>query len=240
MNSIAETARGIDASQRKAVKVAGFMFLFCLIAPLLNWVFIFSKFIVADNAIATAKNILANEWLFRFGMTFELAMAVGLIVLATALYVILKPINRNLALLALCLKLAEAVIVAVIVLISYIALQFLDGAAQLSAFTPEQLQASAGFLLNVHTVLYAIPMAFLGLDLVIFFYLFFKSKYIPRILSGLGILSYSLIFIHSMLYLLAPHCAKMSIMEIICYSPSCLAEIVIGLWLLIKGINIQP
>jgi len=239
MNSNKKTARIVDTSQRKVVRVAGFMFLFSLIVPLLNWTFILSKLIVAENVIATANNIMANELLFRIGISIELIMSVGLIVLALALYIILKPVNKNLALLALLWKLAEAIIVAVIVLISFIALQILNGEAYLTVFTLEQLQAPVGFLLNEHTVLYSIPMVFLGLDMIVFSYLFFKSKYIPKILAGFGILSFALIFIHALMYIITPKYATMLINQIIFYAPSGLFEIIIGIWLLFKGINVQ-
>ena len=239
MNSNRKTARIVDTSQRKAVRVAGFMFLFSLIVPLLNWTFVLSKLIVAENVIATANNIMANELLFRIGITIELIMSVGLIVLALALYIILKPVNKNLALLALLWKLAEAIIGAVIVLVSFIALQILNGDAYLTVFTPEQLQVPVGFLLNAHTAIYSIPMVFLGLDMIVFSYLFLKSKYIPRILAGFGILSFALIFIHALMYIIAPKYAAMLINQIIFYAPSGLFEIIIGIWLLSKGINVQ-
>ncbi len=239
MNTNKKAARIIDISQRKAARVAGFMFLFSFIVPTLNWTFVLSKFIVAENAIATANNIIANELLFRIGISIELVMSVGLIVLALALYIILKPVNKNLALLAFFLKLVEATIVAVIVLISFIALQIINVKTYLTMFTPEQLQAPVGFLLNKHTVLYSIPMVFLGLDMILFSYLFFKSKYIPRILAGFGILSFALIFIHALMYILAPKYAAMLINQIIFYAPSGLFELMIGIWLLTKGVNVQ-
>ena len=229
----------INTTQCKAARVAGLMFLFSLTVPLLNWTFVLSGFIVAEDVIATANNIMANELLFRIGITVELIMSVGLLVLAQALYIILKPVNRNLALLAFILKLAEAIIVAVIVLVYFIALQILNGQSHLTVFTPEQLQAAVGFLLSKHTVLYSIPMVFLGLDLIVFFYLFFKSRYIPRILAGFGMLSYMLILIHALGNILAPDYATMQTIEIICYTPSCILELAVGLWLLFKGVNIQ-
>ena len=238
MNSNRMTARIVDTSQRKAARVAGFMFLFSFIVPTLNWIFVLSKLIVAENIIATANNIMANELLFRIGITIELIMSVGLIVLALSLYTILKPVNKNLALLALLLKLVEATIVVAIVLVSFIALQILNGEAYLTAFTPEQLQVPVGLILNAHTTLYSIPMVFLGLDMMVFSYLFFKSKYIPKILAGFGILSFALIFIHALMYIIAPKYAAMLISQIIFYAPSGLFEIIIGIWLLSKGIKI--
>jgi hypothetical protein len=228
-----------DTSQRKAARVAGFMFLFSLIVPLLNWTFVLSKFIVAENIIATTNNIMANELLFRIGITNELIMSAGLVVLALALYIILKPVNKNLALIALLWKLVEATLAAAIVLASFIALQILNGDAYLTVFTPEQLQAPVGFLLSAHTALYSIPMIFLGLDMIVFSYLFFKSKYIPRILAGFGILSFALIFIHALMFILAPEYATMPINQIIFWAPSGLFEIIIGIWLLTKSLKVQ-
>ena len=227
----------IDTSQPKAARVAGFMFLFSFIVPLLNFTFGLSPLIVAENVLATANNILANELQFRIGITIELIMSVGLIILAVALYSLLKSVSRTLALLALLLKVAEAVLVAVMVVVLFIALQLLQGGGDLKGFTPDQLQVPVGFLLNQHTVLYAILMVFLGLDMMIFSYLFFRSKYIPRLLAGFGILSFALILIHSLMYILAPAFAAMPINQIIFWVPSGLFEIIIGIWLLVKGIK---
>ena len=232
-------ARLVDTLQGKAARVAGFMFLFSFIVPTLNWAFVLSKFTVAKNVMATAKNIMANELLFRIGITIELIMSVGLIVLGLALYIVLKSVNKNLALLALLLKLVEATIAASIVLVSFIALQVLNGDGFIATFTPEQLQVPVGLILNAHTAVFSIPMVFLGLDMMVFSYLFFKSKYIPRVLAGFGILSFALIFIHSLIFILAPRYATMPINQIIFWSPSGLFEIVIGIWLLSKGLKIQ-
>ena len=228
------------ASQHKAAKVAGFMFLFSLIVPSLNWAFVLSKLVVTENVIATAHNIMANEFKFRLGITVELIMSVGLIVLGLALYIILKPVSRNLALLGLLWKLAEAAIATAIVLVSFLALQVLNGDAYLTVFTPEQLKLPVGLILNQHTALYSIPMVFLGLDMMVFSYLFFKSKYIPKILAGFGVLSFALIFIHALMFILAPKYATMPINQVIFWAPSGLFEIIIGIWLLSKGLNIQP
>lgn len=239
MNSNNKTNHIPDTSQHKAAKVAGFMFLFAFIVPTLNWTFILSKFIVDGDVLVTAKNIMANELLFRMGITIELFMSAGLIVLATFLYLILKAVNRNLALLALSFKLVEAAIVAANVLVVFIALQFLNGDPSLAVFTLEQLQTPVGLILNAHTALFSISMVFLGMDMMVFSYLFFKSKYIPGILAGFGILSFALIFIHALLHILTPEYATIPIYQIIFWSPSGLFEIIIGIWLLSKGLKVQ-
>jgi len=229
-----------DTSLHKSVKVAGFMFLFAFIIPTLNWALILSRFNVVNDALATANNIVANEFLFRVGLSIELIMSVGLIVLVLALYIILKPVSKNLALLALLLKIVEATISVAIVLVSFIALQVLNGKEYLTVFTQDQLHVPAGIILNSHTALFSIPMVFLGLDMMIFSYLFYKSRYIPGLLAGFGILSFALIFIHALMYILTPEYAMMPVIQTVFWAPSGLFEIIIGIWLLSKGIKVHP
>ncbi len=228
-----------DISQREATKVAGVMFLFCFIVPTLNWGFLLSQLIDPKDVVATANNIMANELLFRIGITIELVMSVGLVLLAAALYTILKKVDRLLALLGLLLKLVEAGLVGANVLILFIAFQMLNGIESLTAFSLGQMQTPVGLLLNIHTALYSIPMVFLGLNMSVFFYLFLKSQYIPRILAVFGILSFVLILIHSLGNILAPHIASQLAFQTICFLPSCIAELVVSPWLLVKGVKDQ-
>ncbi len=232
-----------ESSQRKAAKVAGLMFLFIVIGWTLNWTLIDSKLIVAGNATATINNIMANELLFRIGITDELIFSISGVVLALALYILLKPINKNLALLALFLKLMEAIIGTVMVLVAFFALQMLNGKAYLTVFNPEQLQDIVGLFLIVRSTGSTISMVFLGMNLIVFLYLLFKSMYVPRILAGFGILSYSLILVYSLANILVPQNATVLTMvntiSMVFFAPSVLFELIIGLWLLIKGINVQ-
>ena len=236
MMSEREPRGGLQA----AAKVAGFMFLFSLLVPALNFVLVLSPFVVADDPLGTARNILAKEALFRVGLTIELIMSVGLVVLAVALYRLLKPISGGLALLALLWKVAEVVLAAAIVLITFVALQMAHGTVGLKAFSAEQLLMPVGLLLNAHTALYSVPMVFLGLDLGLFFYLFYRSNYIPRMMAGFGILSYALIFIHALGIIIVPDIATRPIIQTVAYLPSCITELVVGAWLLVKGLNIPP
>jgi len=233
------TRQGVDTSQQKAVKIAGFMFLFAFIIPTLNWAFLLSRFNVAGDALATAKNIMAHTFLFRLGIGIELLLSVGLVVLGLALYVLLKSVNKHLALLALALKLVEATLMAVTVLLPFIALGFIQAEAPAAVVTQEQLQMPLGLIFNAHTAITAVPMVFLGLDMMLFSYLFYRSKYIPRLLAGFGILAFFLILVQSLLFILAPEYAAMPINQMVFWGPSGLFEIVIGLWLLIKGIKVQ-
>jgi hypothetical protein len=237
------TNSAVDSSQRKAAKIAGCMFLLIVIGWILNWTFVDSKFHGAGNVMATADTIMAHELLFRIGMANELIFSISGMVLALALYSILKPINRNLALLALCWKLMEAAIGIVSVLAAFIMLQILNGKALLTAFKPEQLQDIAGLFFKLRSNGAAIAMLFLGLGFIVFFYLLFKSKYVPGILAGFGVFSYFLIFVNSAADILVPRNAAaltmVSPVSMIFMTPSILFELTIGFWFIFKGINIQ-
>lgn len=170
-------------------------------------------------------------------------MFASVVVLTVSLYVILKTINKNLALLALSLRLIEAALGGVAVLLSFIILQLINGQSYMTAFETEQMQALIGLFLNVRTAGYTIIIVFCCLGSIPFFYLFFKSKYVPKILSGYGIISFSLMLIYAFINILLPKSATMLVMDnilaIICYVPGALFEIIIGFWLLIKGVNVQ-
>lgn len=94
------TANGIDESQRKAAKVAGFAYLISFVIVVFVQFGIHNRLIVADNPAETARNIMAHERLFRIGIAGDMIYCAAVVVLLTALYVILGPVNRSLALLA--------------------------------------------------------------------------------------------------------------------------------------------
>lgn len=238
------TNYAVDSTRRNAAKIAGVMFLLIVIGWTLNWIFVESKFHGAGNIMATANNIMAHELLFRIGMANELIFSISGMVLALALYTMLKPVNRNLALLALCWKLMDAVVGTVNVLAAFIVLQILNGKAFLTSFKPEQLQEIAGLFFKLRSNGAAIAMLFLGLGFIVFFYLLFKSGYVPGILAGFGIFSYFLIFVNSAADILVPRNAAVLTMvspvSMIFMTPSILFELTIGFWFIFKGINIQP
>jgi hypothetical protein len=228
-----------DGSLNKIAKISGLLFLLSLLVPLLNWTLILSKFIVSNDAIATAQGILQNTFLFRINIVNEMIIAIVAIVLAGTLYILLKPVNKPLALLAAYLKLTEGILSAFIALGHWMALQVLLEQSLSKLTGSEQVQTLIGLFLNVHVSITAIPGVFLGMNLMIFFYLLFKSQFVPRVLAGFGFISYLLIFIYDLSMILLPYYSTVLIVQIIGWGPSIICEIMIGLWLLIKDIDIR-
>jgi hypothetical protein len=227
-------------SLNKTAKLAGALFLCTFILPTLIWIFVTSKFIVAGNAVAAANNIMANELLFRINIIAELTKSALALVFALTLYILLKSTNKNLSLLALFLKITEGILLAVIALGYFIALLILDQRASLAVFGSEQIQALVGAFINPYFYISAIVLIFHGLSSMVFLYLLFRSKYVPGKLAWFGIISYAFVFIYALLLILVPDSATMLTIQIICLAPSVLTELILGSWLLMKGIVSEP
>ncbi len=97
MNTNKTTARIADLSQRKAAIVAGVTFLMMTIFGPFTEFFVRQNLIVPGDAATTANNIMANELLFRIGIFSFIIMVIFDVVLAWALYVLLKPVNKSLS-----------------------------------------------------------------------------------------------------------------------------------------------
>jgi len=224
-----------DKSLQKAARVAGLAYLLIIVTSILAMVFGSFKLIVEGNDAATFNNFMANELLFRFTTAYELIMYASVVILSIALYAILKTVNKNLALFALCCRLIEAIMGCLAVLSSLVVLQLLNDGKYSAVFNAEQLQALVGLNLDVQSAARSILIVFIGLGTIVFCYLFFKSKYIPRILAVFGIFSFSLM-LYPLVAILFPIPVEL---QIVFHVPGTLFEVIIGLWLLIKGVNVE-
>jgi len=95
------TLRTIEPQQHTAAKVAGFLYLVTMVIPLLADLFLRGPLITHGDAAQTAKNIVASERLFRLSIVSGLMTVAGEVILLVALYIVLEPINRNVALLGI-------------------------------------------------------------------------------------------------------------------------------------------
>src|SRR5271157_487949 len=226
----------IDESQRKAARVVGAVYLFGFVA-VFDEFYVRGRLIVESNPAETARNIITHERLFRLGIAIDLIEMASMVVLATALYVVLKAVNQNLALLAAFWRLTEAVICVVMTLSSLDVLRVLSGADYLRAFEADRLQAMAGIYIGAHGAGYNVAEIFLGLGSTVFGYLWFKSRYIPRVLAAWGVFSSLLVATCTFASVIFPSFQDISFP--VCYLPIAIFELTMGFWLLIKGLR-QP
>ena len=230
------TIRTIDESQKKAAKVVGLAYLFALVPAIFAEFYVRTQLISFDNAAQTALNIVARERLFRLGIASNLTVFAIDIILITALYVVLKPVNRGLALLAAGWGLIETAILVVVTLRDFEVLGVLSGAGYLQAFEPSQLQALAGLSVGAHGDAYNVGLVFSGLRSTVFCYLWFKSGFIPRALAGWGVFSSLLIATCTFAFIIYPELEK--VVNATYYGgPIFVFELAMGFWLLFKGLR---
>lgn len=174
------TNRITDISLRKAALVAGFGLLIMTISYLVADIFVFRKLIVAEDAITTANNIMANGMLFRAGICGFLIVIICDVVVAWALYVFLKPANKSLSLLAAWFRLVYSTIFGSALVNYFSVLQLLSGTDHVKVFETDRLHAQVMLSINAFRDGWATGLVFFGLHLALLGYLVFKSGYITR------------------------------------------------------------
>jgi len=195
-------------------------------------VVILGSFVVAGNAAATATNILANQPLYWLGFTSQLLGVAFHLVWAALFYELFKPVNRTIALLALCAVLVSIAMEALTALLYLAPLLVLENGSALSAFTPAQVQALAFVFLKVNGQANNVALVFFGVWCLLSGYLMFRSTFIPRILGVLLMID----GVGWMLFMLPP---LASVLFPLIAVTAGLAEFSLLLWLLVVGVNSQ-
>lgn len=186
------TTSPINDSQRKATKIAGLACLFSLAFITVGFIHsgTFAGLAVKDPPHA-ALYVLAHETLFRLGIVGEVLCSISLLVLSAALYVILKPVDQNLALLAFSSRLFHAItwlLVAVNLGAALDLLKLAELADYVRAFPADQLPSVTRLYLS-SDVLQGVGLVFWSLGVMVGSYLWLRSRYIPRALAAFGILA---------------------------------------------------
>lgn len=226
---------GQDSSMNRKARLAGsFYLIFILTFVLADY--LRSQFIVSGDAVATAHNIVANELLPRISFITELVSALFFLLAAWALYALLKPVNKDLALLFLLLNLGGVAIECTSMLNMFSALSLLSGADYLTAIPTDQLQAQALFYINLYKDGLMVAQLFYGAWLLPLGYLVYRSAFLPRWLGILLILDFFSVMVWFLQFFLLPGYDLVSYPGL---AVSLAAEVSLTLWLLIKGVKNQ-
>jgi hypothetical protein len=222
--------------QRKAARVAGFMYLFLLAAALFAEFYVRLNLIVAGDMARTATNITASERLFRFGIVCDLATVAGTVVLVVALYELLKPVHQSFALLAALWRVVECAILGVITVLSLVVLLLANSHDYLQVFRTDQLQSLARLSIGVHAAGFRMAGIFFGLGSTVSSYLLFKSNYIPRTLVAWGIFASLLVLIFMLAFIMFPPFLATGRLWT-SNAAVIIFQATTGLWLLVKGVS---
>jgi hypothetical protein len=232
------TTSKIDNSQRAAARVAGWSGLLTFAIVVFGNYVLLNPLIVSGNVAATAQNIAEHQTQVRMTVVCFLTYSLGVVVLLSALYVILKPVNPGLALAGALFRLVFALLWLLSPLNLLSALRLLSNANYLQVFEPGRLQALARLHVAAGFDDYYVGLPFFGLAATVCAWLWLKSNYIPRGLAIFGIIASAWCVICAFVYLIFPDFAK-PVNPYWFDSPMAIFEMVLSFWLLFNGLK-QP
>ncbi|MGE5213907.1 MAG: DUF4386 domain-containing protein [Nitrospirota bacterium] len=226
----------VDDSQRRAARIAGVTGLLAVVIVVFGNYVLLSPLIVPRDAAETARNIMAHQTQVRIALICFLLYSANVVVLLAALYVILRPVDRILALIGALFRLVFAVLWLLATLNLLGALRLLGTAPYLLVFQPDLVRALARLQIAANFDDYYIGLPFFGLAATVCAYLWLKSGYIPKTLAVFGIVSSAWCVICAFVFLVFPNFNKV-VNDYIFDTPMAVFELVVSLWLLFKGLQ---
>ena len=224
-----------DVSSRILSRTGGFLYLYIIVAALFGEMFVRDRLIVRGDAAATASNILGSETLFRISIAGELITCLCDAALAAILYLLFRPVSRNVSLLAAANRLTFASVYCTSKFFLVAALILLDGSDYLRAFDAEELSALAYASLRLHGFGYGISLSFFGVHCGLLGWLVYRSGYAPRAIGVLLVIGGAGYVALSVTQTLSPALAGNLLPWIIL--PAFPAELGLTLWLLFRRVD---
>lgn len=222
------------ASVQAYARIAGVLLLVSLVAGGFGESYAPSTLLAPGDASATARNLLASDLLFRLGFLAYLVEAVCDVALAWGLYILLRPVQADLALLAVLFRLIATATFAFTELFYFVPSLVLGGDAYLKSFSSDQLNTLALLSLNVSAVGGFLFLLFYGIASMVQGYLMWRSGYLPRVLGALLVLGGLGFVATNVLQVLAPDDGSFLLLL-----PTLLAMLLLGLWLLVRGVDVE-
>ena len=223
-------------SPQPYARFGSLLYLVIIIAGLIGEMMIRGTMVVGGDAAATAGRIAASPQLWRIGVAGDLLMHVCDVFVMWTIYILLRPVSRNLALLVLLLNLVQTAVLVANKMILLVPLFLLGNPLYAKAFDTAQLQAWSHLAIDIHAHGFGVGLIFFGFVLLIEGYLVRKSRFLPPLIGALLQLAGACYLINSVALLLAPDIAGLLFPAILV--PSFVAEMSFALWLLIKGVNV--
>lgn len=225
----------IDGSQRKAARIVGLAYPLSFVLVVSVNFGIFARLFVGGDPAQTARNILAHETLFRVGLAGNALYCIAVLVVTAALYVILGPVDRNLALLAAFGRLVHGFTWLLVTVNLFTALRLLSGPEYARVLPADQLPVLARLYLSGFDQYY-VGLLFWSLGATAAAYLWLKSGYVPRALAAFGILASAWCAACTFVLFLSPDFPKL--VNLWWFdTPMALFEIALSVLLLLRGLR---
>ncbi|WP_042461421.1 DUF4386 domain-containing protein [Neobacillus dielmonensis] len=221
-------------NSKKAARIVGTLFILAAVTAVIGS-FVFYDPVLNDSNYLVKSSEHANQVLL--GALMELILVVSAIGTATTMFPILRKYNETIALWHVCFRFLEAIIITVGV-ISVLSLVTLGreyvsaGASDIASF-----QASSIILKAIHDWTFMLgPLFMLGINTIMYSYIFYKSKLVPRLIPILGMTGAALVFLCALLVMFGV-IAQVSFWGGILALPVAANEMILAVWLIVKGFN---
>lgn len=226
----------VSPAQRTAAKVVGFTYLAALVPAVFAEFYVANRLHIYANGMEAARNIVAHERLFRLGIASNLIVFSVDVALIAALFVVLEPVGRGLALYATFFRLVETAVLFAVTFTDFTTLRLLSGAEYLRVIDPERLAALARVAISVHGDIYGVGLLLSGIGYPIFNYLWLKSGYIPKPLAVFGL--FATLWLGAWMFALIVFPELRRPVTILIYGPPIFVfELTIGIWLLARELR---
>jgi hypothetical protein len=226
----------LGMSPQTLARIGGALYVFIIVAGIAGELFVRGTLIVSGDAAATAANIAAHEGLWRLGIAGDLLMHIADLPLLLILYVLMRPVNRDLALLVVLFDAVQSAVLVATKLNLLMPLFAQGSAPYLKAFNPEQLNALSYLSMRMDSHGFGFGLIFFGCGCLVLGHLIYRSGYLPRLLGVLMQIAGACYLVNSFAMILAPSLAGALFPAIL--MPSFVGETSLALWLLVKGVDV--
>ena len=214
-------------------QLCGFLFLFILLTTMLSEFMAGAPF-DAESVPNTLRTVTEGGRKFRASIVVDLISHVSIVALAGALYLAFSPHNRSLAFLGTLWRVAEGTIIAFNELNNIVLLAVAQKFVSATGAEAVALEVMGRTLILAEDWGYKIGLVFFALGSLLYGILFVSSGAVPRALGWWGVIASILAAAGVWLNLINPNLRMISFLVIIPY------EVVLGIWLLLRGGQIGP
>ena len=217
-------------------RMAGALYLLIIAFGIFGEMFVRGALVVPGNPAATASRIVDSMLLWRAGIAGDVVMHMFDIPVMLAIYVLLRPVNRNLALFALLSNVVQTSVLVANKLTLLLPALLLESSSAAAAFTPAQVAALSQVSIAAHGYGFGLGLVFFGMTCVVEGHLIARSGYLPWLIGRGMQLAGVCYLVNSFALFIHPPLADRLFPAILL--PSFVAELAFATWLLVRGVDL--
>jgi Domain of unknown function (DUF4386) len=210
----------------RSSRILGAAFLFQAVASLISGI-ILDESIVSGNTVQSINNIANNPLAMDASIAGELITAAGIIFLGVILFATLREQSEKTALVALGLYILEALILAASRIPAFALIKTSE--QYVTTGHPASFASLASSQINAMNFGYSLALVPFGFGAVLFYYLIYRTRIVPRPLSLYGLVTVSLLLIGTLIAISGYPVSNLL------YYPYAPFEFIIGAWILVRG-----